>query len=446
MQNESTPRAVSLAAAGVFLASCGAATVVEAPRAPQPPASLEPAATSVSQADPVRLLQAELDAGTTVLAFDSLLGYLPALLAELQIPASSQTLVFSRTSLQTDRIGPWAPRALYFNDDVYVGWVQDSPFMELASMDPRSGAKFYTMTQRPEDPLRFRRETTTCLLCHDSRATEQVPGLIMRSTLADRLGYPVTGFHSGSSSDATPMESRWGGWYVTGSHGSMTHAGNLRAEELFEDIPSPDRYITELDRASSSNQSDLSDHFDVTQYLTPHSDITALMVLTHQVRLHNLMSVVQSQKGRFLGTMASQNGGLEFSLESSGGSATGALDRLLRTMMFVDEAPLTDRVQGNSEFATEFPALGPFDGQGRSLRDFDLETRLFRYPVSFLIYSESFDALPGVARNYIYDGIAELLTVETLPDSYSRLEEVDRAAVFEVLRETKPEFAERVTR
>ena len=391
--------------------------------------------------DPVRHLQQRLESGELVLRYDSLRGYLPSLLEALDIPASSQTLVFSRTSFQTDRIAPWAPRALYFNDDVYVGWVQEGPIMELTSMSPQDGARFYSVLQQREGPPRFKREGETCLLCHDSRITEGVPGLIMRSTLTDRLGYPVSEFHTGSTRDQTPFETRWGGWYVTGSHGGVTHAGNLRSEELFEDIVFPERHIAELDRQAGANRAELSEYFDVSPYLTPHSDIVALMVLAHQVRLHNLMELVRARGATALGSSPPRSGARFRPITDP--ASGSSLDRLLRAILFADEVGLEGPVRGTSDFTEEFAGLGPADAAGRSLREFDLRTRLFRYPVSYLIYTPSFDALPGFARDYVYDGILEALSLDRLPEEFGHLASSDRSAILSILLETKPEFARR---
>ena len=112
-------------------------------------------------------------------------------------------------------------------------------------------------------------------------------------------------------------------------------------------------------------------------------------------------------------------------------------------MLFVDEVRLAGPVRGTSDFVDEFPDLGPVDGAGRSLREFDLETRLFRYPVSYLLYTPSFDALPSFARAYVYDGILEALTLDRLPPEYGHLASADRAAILEILQDTKPEFARR---
>ena len=391
--------------------------------------------------DPVRRLQQRMASGELALEYDSAMGYLPSLLRALEIHPSSQTLVFSRTSFQTDRIAPWAPRALYFNDDVYVGWVQDGPIMEITSMSPQDGARFYSVLQQREGPPRFKREGETCLLCHESRITEGVPGLIMRSTLTDRLGYPVTEFHTGSTRDQTPFETRWGGWYVTGSHGDATHAGNLRSEDLFEDIVFPERHIEELDRQAGGNRAALDDYFDVSVYLTPHSDIVALMVLAHQVRIHNLMELVRQRGAAAMGASPPRPGTRFRPITEPAAGST--LDRLLRGILFANEVALQDPVRGTSAFAEEFAARGPTDRMGRSLREFDLQDRLFRYPVSYLLYTPSFDALPGFARSYVYDGILEALTMDRLPPEFGHLASSDRGAILAILEETKPEFAHR---
>ncbi len=370
--------------------------------------------------DPVNRLRMRIDAGEVQLAYDSIRGYVPALLAALDIPISSQNLVFSRTSLQTDRIAPWAPRALYFSDDVYVGWVQESPIIEIASMSLSRGAVFFTLLQNPEGPPRFEREGTTCLMCHESRITENVPGLIMRSVLADRLGYPSKEVHQGQTTDRTAFEKRWAGWYVTGTHGIPGHAGNTRAPELDSDIRDRSDYLSSFDFHAGGNVTDLSDNFDVERYLTPHSDIVSLMVLTHQVRIHNLITLARR--------------------------SLAAVDRLVRAMLFVDEATLPGPVQGTSTFVKDFTARGPSDSQGRSLRDFDLEQRLFRYPLSFLIYSDQFNALPDFALNRIYDRLGEILTVAEPGEDFVHLSAPDRRAIYEILLATKPAFADRMSK
>src|ERR1700730_9934831 len=91
--------------------------------------------------------------------------YLPALLQELGIRADSQVLVFSRTSIQVERISPRTPRAIYFNDDSSVGYVQNGEALELTSLDPRQGIYLYTLDPVKSDKPRLGRRDD-CLRCH----------------------------------------------------------------------------------------------------------------------------------------------------------------------------------------------------------------------------------------------------------------------------------------
>src|SRR6056297_650083 len=176
--------------------------------------------------DRVAELAAAVAAGSVVLEFDPEHGYLPSLLAALEVPESSQTLVFSKTSLQLHRISPRQPRALYFNDDVYVGWCQRGDVLELAATDAQQGAIFYTLEQTETGTPEFLRDRGQCLTCHASSRTQDVPGYLMRSVYADAAGRPVLGSGTYTTDDTSPLHERWGGWYVTGTHGSMRHLGN----------------------------------------------------------------------------------------------------------------------------------------------------------------------------------------------------------------------------
>jgi hypothetical protein len=422
-------------------------TVVERAQARRPPAAPDVSypADARDALDPVARLQARLDAGEISLTYDSAFGYLPALLTALDIPRSSQGLVFSRTSLQTDKITPWSPRALYFNDDVYIGYVQESDFLELAAMHPTRGAVFYTFTQHATERPAFERETRTCLMCHQSRAaTGGVPGLMVLSSITDKYGYPITGVHEGGMSDATPIRQRWGGWYVTGTHGvgtsgSAGHSGNVYSPRFRHEIPDKERYRTEFDLTTDSDRTSLEGKFDPAPYLSAHSDIVALMVLVHQTTVHNHLAGLH-EIAEFTPDAAELDG----SAEST--RLHGAVERLLRAMLFVQEAPLAGPMRGTTSFATDFAALGPRDARGRSLRDFDLETRLFRYPLSFLIYSESMDALPAVAQRVFYRRLEAILQGAEQDGAYAHLQANDRLAIREILRSTKPAYLSSVGR
>ena len=391
--------------------------------------------TTQGLADPVTLLQKRLAHGETKLKFDSRRGYLPALLKTFRIPVSSQGLVFSKTSSQRDHTSPQTPRAVYFRDDVSVAWAPGAPVIDLASVDPERGPIFYALDQNSNAPPKFTRRTE-CMQCHLGPKTLNVPGLLVRSYDTASNGTPlatVEGFVSGHNS---PLEARWGGWYVTGTHSADRHLGN----SFVTDPEHPER----LDLASGANVTDLRSRFDTAAYLSPHSDLVALLVLEHQVRMQNLLTRANYETRHALAQSAKQK-------SWSGASAGGAPDwpqqrialageMLLEYLLFRNEAALHGPVQGTSGFAQEFQRGGPRAAKGRSLRQFDLQTRLFRHPCSFLIYSASFDALPAEMKTYLWRRLEQILTGQDRSATYANLTATDRQAVLEILRETKPEF------
>jgi hypothetical protein len=107
----------------------------------------------------------------------------------------------------------------------------------------------------------------------------------------------------------------------------------------------------------------------------------------------------------------------------------------------VDAIELTAPIEGSSGFAEHFAALGPVDTAGRSLRELDLDTRVFRYPMSYLIYSTAFDALPESAKDAVFTRIGEILRATPAQDGFATLSVADRAAIAEILADTLPDFA-----
>jgi hypothetical protein len=113
-------------------------------------------------------------------------------------------------------------------------------------------------------------------------------------------------------------------------------------------------------------------------------------------------------------------------------------EAFLKYLLFTEEAPLTSPVQGQAEFARWFASQGPKDKPGRSLRDFDLQTRLFKYPCSYLIYSEAFDSLPVPMRDRVYQRLWEILSgADTSPEFQTMSTDTQRA-ILEILADTKP--------
>ncbi|HEX3742978.1 MAG TPA: hypothetical protein VHW09_03585 [Bryobacteraceae bacterium] len=325
---------------------------------------------------------------------------LAGLLAQLDIPTDSQALVFSKTSLQAAKIGPRNPRAIYFNDDIAVGFVPGGDGMEVAASDPRQGAAFYKF----RDGQLTRGEE--CLHCHHGASTMGVPGMFIGSVFPDRSGAPA---RAGAiiTDHRTPFADRWGGWYVTAAAGEQRDRANAVALD-------PAEPLTLLGR---QNLRSLAREFDTSRYLAPTSDIVALMTFEHQTQMANLL------------TRLAYDARLGLPLDAD-------LTLTAEYMVFTGEPPLTAPIEGVSSFTATFPRRGPRDRQGRSLRDFDLHTRLFRYPLSYMIYSRLFDALPASVKEPLYRRLYDSLNaagrrdaIEIVRDTKSSLPAYWRAAV-----------------
>ncbi|MAE31933.1 MAG: hypothetical protein CMO43_10160 [Verrucomicrobiales bacterium] len=389
--------------------------------------------------DRVQQLKLRLEEGSAKLEWDGKHGWLPSVLRQLDIPMSSQTLVFSKTSLQLRRISPAKPRAIYFNDDTYVGWVQRGEVIELSAVDPVQGGIFYTLKQQQTERPEIVRDRGDCLTCHASSKTKGVPGYLVRSVFVSDEGQPHFGLGTTTTDHSTPFSKRFGGWYVSGTHGNMRHRGNVIAREDRSNPIDPDK---------GANLTDLSGLFRVERYLEPNSDLVALMVLEHQSQMHNLITSGSYDCRHAVHHQKIMNRALDRPLdhetESTRSRIISAGDKLLRYMLFVDECKLESPVKGMSRFARHFSSLGPRDRKGRSLRDLDLERRMFRYPCSFLIYSESFDNLPAPLLAHVETRLIRVLRGEDGSGEFSHLSPENRAAILEILIDTKPGFRAKV--
>ena len=262
--------------------------------------------------------------------------------------------------------------------------------MEVAALDPRQGAIFYSF-----DATGFHRQSA-CLHCHTGAATQGVPGTFIGSVYPAASGAPA---REGAiiTDHRTAFADRWGGWYVTARRGEQRDRANGTAADPFDPTALRTR----------QNIISLAPLVDLTGYLAPTSDVVALMTFEHQTQAANYLTRV----------------GWDARI---GADPAADVDSLVRYLVFQDEAPLPEPIEGASSFTSSFPQRGPRDQRGRSLRDFDLKTRLFRYPLSYMIYSAQFDALPGAIRERIYRGIA------------ARLQH--RRDALDILRDTKPDL------
>ena len=350
-------------------------------------------------------LNRKLADGSAKLEFDGKTGYLKSVLDLLKIPVESQVLVYTQTSQQANHITMTNPRAIYFNDEVSVGYIRGAGLLELVAQDATLGSIFYVVHQDAGAARRFGRESQ-CLRCHLSWDTLGVPGLSVFSTMprkSDRdyaNGFFVDHFRQ--------IQERWGGWYVTGKHVPERHMGNLPlivAKPI--DAPPPARVS-------------LEGQFDLTGYLTPYSDIVALMVLDHQAHFSNLV------------TRATWEARLGQEMRIAEAAQT-----ISEYLLFVDEAPITGGpIVGSSGFAEQFAAQGKKDSKGRSLRELDLKTRLQKYPLSYMIYSPQFQALPEAPKNLVMGRINDVLSGKIAGAKYAHLTPEIRAAIREILQAT----------
>lgn len=394
--------------------------------APAPPARDASVANRLN--DPVAQLQARIDRGEAHLQYDDRHGWLESVLRELRVPADSQGLVFSKTSFQPTKISPRTPRAIYFNDDVYIGWVQDGTVLEVASVDPKQGTVFYSLPQKKTDHPKFKHETSACLQCHQSETTVSVPGLLFRSVYPDSEGMPILSAGTYVTTEQSPLSQRWGGWYADGKLADMG-----MANAIVLDADHPDQF--------TRSEASLDQQFDAKPYLTAHADPVALLVLAHQTHLHNLMSRAAHEV-----TLAMRDEAAIHKLLHEGPDEhsqttelriKSACEPVVEAMLFSGEAPLEGDVCGSTDYARRFEQLGPRDAKGRSLRQFDLHTRLFKYPCSYLVYSEQFEALPEPAKSYIYRRLWQVLTGRDYSKPFSHLPDDLRDSLYEILRQTK---------
>jgi hypothetical protein len=385
-------------------------------------------------ADPRAALSASLPAG--LLQDDATPNYnLQAVLRTAGVPQASQVLVFSKTSMQNRRISPRSPRAIYFNDDCYIGYVPGG-LIEFADADadPAVGSGFFALDMRQGIEATLA-SNSACMDCHAGSRTHNRPGLLVRSVFPDEAGFPITAAGSSVVGHHTPLEERWGGWYVTGTHGATLHMGNTIARETDDPIGA------EFNPESGANVTDLSPYFDTGRYLRPTSDIVALMVLEHQVQMHNLLtqgaSVVHEQalRTRALAKMfgeafdSAKSDTLQLVLNANA-------DRIVKHMLFSEEIALASPIVGGAPFQASFRANRKEDRLGRSLKDFDLSTRMFKYRCSYMVYSRAFSFMPPLLRDAVMTKLLGVLEGQNDAPAYKHLGKDERKAIHTILQDT----------
>ncbi|MDP3070616.1 MAG: hypothetical protein Q8N18_10020 [Opitutaceae bacterium] len=417
-----------------LLLLCLAAAAARAQGVPdyeKPPISYSETAPT----DAVAALQRRIAAGEFALV-GSDLEMLKHLLAELRVPVASQVAVFSKTSLQRGRIRPDQPRVIYFSDTAYVGWVPGG-LVELTVVDPRLGPVFYALDLREarRGTPKFGRDSE-CLSCHGGVFVRDVPGVFVRSVFPAESGEPLLRHGTLIVDDQTPFAERWGGWYVTGYRGAAPHRGNTLAREA------GDRLVFE---PIAARPEELGAFFDTGAYLAPTSDVVALLVIEHQTAMQNALTraafaarkMIAYQRGLQQHFKEPETDEPAYDSVKSvfASAAQDVTDRLL----FRDEARLPEGVVGGAAFRAAFAERAVRASDGRSLRDLSLDGRMFALRCSYLIYSETFAALPASLKTLILARLDEALLGRDPKNRYGYLPAEERAHIRGVLLETLPE-------
>jgi hypothetical protein len=374
--------------------------------------------------DRVATLSRTLAQGGRGIPRDPRSGYLLGVLDALGVPKASQLLVFSKTGVQRAFTSPRHPRAIYFDQSVAVGYVPGAPLLEIAAHDPQQGVVFYTLDQSAAAPVLTRR--TSCLTCHVSATTLEVPGMIARSNTIDEDGNIVPQTGSQNVNHQTPHPDRWGGWFVTSEdaappYAQMAHRGN----------------ITFSGRGDTSNQifvDWLNSSPDTLGYASSSSDIVGLLLFDHQMHAINLLTRLNWE-----------------SRVAAAGSDSGALNSTVRRLareladylLFADEAPPLAPLTPPKALAASLEARTPSDRLGRSFGQLDMVNRTLRYPCSYMVYSDAFDGLPAAVRDAVYRRMLDVLSGSERLSSRMHLSAADRHAILEILRDTKVDFPSR---
>ena len=377
-------------------------------------------------------LQSKIDKGLKI-EFDYKHGYLPGVLKALNISQESQLLVFSKTSAHRRLISPYNPRAIYFNKNSYVGWVNGAKFLELGVTDKNLGTVFYTLDQKKMGKPRFERDDT-CLSCHASSRTDYEPGFLVRSIFPDKSGEIISRAGGEQVDHTTPINLRWGGWFVTADKFISPHRGNAVTVEKDNDFS--------LKSIPAKTTVDLQQFLNPENYLAKTSDVQALMVMEHQVKMQNILTSTKFRvmhalhNERIINKALKEMGRRQMTSKIISNAATEVLDY----MLFVDELSLKKiSIKGTDSFLKSFKKESPKTTKGDSLTDFVFKNRISKYPCSWLIYCDSFIGLPIELKSEVLSRLKKILTEKEIDDKYIHLRQT-RAQIHQILMETHKSY------
>ncbi len=370
--------------------------------------------------DPFTKFKEEFEAGRVTIDFSNEKAFLTDLLAHLNVPASSQTLVFSTTSLQLSLISPRNPRAIYFNEDIYVGFIPGGK-IEIVSIDPELGGIFYIFEIPRNGTVPEFQRSRRCMNCHSDEDSRYVPGLIIKSVIPGVRGGSLESYRRHVTGHQIPLSERFGGWYITGADDFKEHWGNAIGQFKPEGIVTTPVLPGE--------------RFDWSMFPVESSDILPHLIHDHQAGFIN-----RTLEAHYRARTA---------LKRGNGSLTTAdreemkqqADNLVKYLLFADEAKLpVGGLKGSDSYKKDFLASRQENDAGMSLRDFDLKTSLFSHRCSYMIYSPVFLKLPQGFKTLLYDRLAKALSLKSNDPEFAYLSNTEKANIRSILQQTHPDL------
>ncbi|MBK8094005.1 MAG: hypothetical protein IPK32_19045 [Verrucomicrobiaceae bacterium] len=342
---------------------------------------------------------------------------LRSLLTALKIPVSSQLLLFSASSLHSEIINPRNPRALFFNEDTYVGYVPGG-VLEVAAADPERGPIFYVFDRmQPGGPMPRLERGTKCFNCHGGVATKGLPGLIAESLLVSQAGSSLETYRRDEQGHHIPLENRFGGWHLTGGHHISGHRANVYG----------------LTRNGRTEKQDVipGQTWALEKHLLPTSDILPHLIHEHQIGFENRLVrgiyTVRQLKHERKGML--------------GNTELTEIDtwaqEFARYVLFADEAKFpSSGIQGDSVYAKAFQEDRRASKRGLALKDLDMKTRIFKHRCSYMLYTDTWKHAPKELKDRVYFRMAEGLRDAQPNPALAHLSIEERRAIREILKDT----------
>lgn len=367
--------------------------------------------------DAVTAALAKIQSGELKVDTSSDRAFVASLLGALKVPVSSQLLVYSATSMQSGIINPRNPRALYFNDEIYVGFVPGG-LVEIMGVDPELGGVFYIFDKPQPGQLPRTDRSTRCFNCHAGSATMRIPGLLAESVAPIISGASYENYRRDEQGHQIPLADRFGGWHVTSAKPFGETKANIFARS--------DGSGVKIVKVKPGEM------WDIEKHLLPSSDILPHLIHEHQIGFDNQV-IHAAYLAREIG--------------DKGRTPTLADDKrlnekataLVRYILFADEAKLPPSgIAGDEKYAADFLSNKKASGTGLSLKDLDLKTRMFKHRCSYMLYTPQWQKLPAMIKNRVYAGMK--LALSGKDQNYAYLSAQERLAIVSILRETLPDL------